>query len=203
MPSVEVETQLADAGGFPEVAGLMKEAQGVVYGIINFDKPIVSAINGTAGGAGLAAALLADISVVGKSVTLIDGHIRFGVVAGDHAAMIWPLLCGLAKAKYHILLTSTPITGAEAERIGLVSLAVDESDVLEVALDIASGLARGPQHALRWTKRVLNHWLRDAAPIFEASMAYEAIGFFGEDHVEALQAIRDDRPPAFARPVSW
>jgi enoyl-CoA hydratase len=84
-----------------------------------------------------------------------------------------------------------------------VSLAVDDSDVLEVALEIASGLARGPQHALCWTKRVLNHWLRDAAPIFEASLAYEAVRFFGGEHVEALQAIRDQRPPAFAESVPW
>ena len=202
MPSVDVDTQLADAGGFPEVTGLMKEALGVVYGIINCDKPIVSAINGAAGGAGLAAALLADISVAGESMVLTDGHIRFGVAAGDHAAIIWPLLCGLAKAKYHIL-TSTPLTGAEAERIGLVSLAVPDSDVLNVALDIASGLAQGPQHAIRWTKRVLNHWLRDAGPIFEASLAYEAVGFFGDEHVEALRSIRDQRPAAFAASVPW
>ena len=202
MPSVDVDTQLADAGGFPEVAGLMKEALGIVYGIINCDKPIVSAITGAAGGAGLAAALLADISVAGESIVLTDGHIRFGVAAGDHAAIIWPLLCGLAKAKYYIL-TSTPITGAEAERIGLVSLAVPDADVLDVAVDVASGLAQGPQHAIRWTKRVLNHWLRDAGPIFEASLAYEAVGFFGDDHVEALRSIKDQRPPAFAASVPW
>ena len=202
MPSVDVDTQLADAGGFPEVTGLMKEALSIVYGVINCDKPIISAINGAAGGAGLAAALLADVSVAGESKVLTDGHIRFGVAAGDHAAIIWPLLCGLAKAKYHIL-TSTPITGAQAERIGLVSLAVPDADVLDVALDIASGLAHGPQHAIRWTKRVLNHWLRDAGPIFEASLAYEAVGFFGDEHAEALRSIRDARPPAFPASVAW
>ena len=180
----------------------MKESLAIVYGIINCDKPIISAINGAAGGAGLAAALLADISVAGEHMVLIDGHIQFGVAAGDHAAIIWPLLCGLAKAKYHIL-TSKPITGAEAERIGLVSLAVPNADVLAVAIDLASGLAQGPQYAIRWTKRALNHWLRDAGPIFEASLAYEAVGFFGDEHSEALRAIRDQRPPAFATSVPW
>ncbi len=201
MPSVEVDTQLADAGKFPEVAGLMKESMRIVYGVINCDKPIISAINGDAGGAGLAAALLFDISIAGKDVNLIEGHLRFGVTALDHSAILWPLLCGLAKAKYHIL-TSVSITGAQAERIGLVSLAVDDAKVLDTALEIAGQIARGPQHALRWTKRILNHWVRQAAPIFEASLAFEAVSFFGDEHIEALEAIRDQRTPAFPW-VAW
>lgn len=173
----------------------------IVYGVINCDKPIISAINGDAGGAGLAAALLSDISVAGRGVNLIEGHLRFGVTAGDHSAILWPLLCGLAKARYHIL-TSTSITGAQAERIGLVSLAVDDAEVVDTALEIAGQIARGPQHAVRWTKRILNHWVRQAAPIFEASLAFEAVGFFGDEHVEALEAIRDQRAPAFPS-VAW
>ncbi|MGG6496589.1 UNVERIFIED_CONTAM: enoyl-CoA hydratase-related protein, partial [Bacteroidetes bacterium 56_B9] len=89
-----------------------------VYNLINCSKPIVSAIRGTAVGAGLAVALLADISVAGRDVKIIDGHTRLGVAAGDHSVIIWPLLCGLAKARYY-LLTNEPLTGEEAERIGL------------------------------------------------------------------------------------
>ena len=100
-----------------------KEARDMVYNLINCNKPVVSAINGPAVGAGLALAVLADISIAGASARLIDGHTKLGVAAGDHAAIIWPLLCGMAKAKYHLLLCET-LTGAQAERIGLVSLAV-------------------------------------------------------------------------------
>jgi len=91
--------------------------------MINLDKPVVSAINGVAVGAGLVVALLSDISIMSETARFTDGHTRLGVVAGDHAAIVWPLLCGMAKAKYY-LLTSDFIDGREAERIGLVSLCV-------------------------------------------------------------------------------
>ncbi len=105
-----------------------KEAREMVYNLINCSKPVVSAINGAAVGAGLVVAILADISIAAKSARLIDGHTKLGVAAGDHAAIIWPLLCGMAKAKYYLLLCE-PITGEEAERIGLVSLAVPDEEL--------------------------------------------------------------------------
>src|SRR5581483_9638669 len=100
----------------------MREAADVVYSIMDCDKPVISAINGVAVGAGLAVAMLADISIMAEEAKITDGHVRLGVGAGDHAAIIWPLLCGMAKAKYY-LLTAEFIDGKEAERIGLVSLA--------------------------------------------------------------------------------
>lgn len=57
-------------------------------------------------------------------------------MAGDHAALIWPILCGMAKSKYY-LLTGEAISGKEAERIGLVSLCVAQEDVLPKSLEIA------------------------------------------------------------------
>jgi len=148
-------------------------------------------------GAGLAVALMADISVIGEDVRLTDGHLRLGVVAGDHAAIIWPLLCGMAKAKYY-LLTSDFIDGPEAERIGLVSRCVPGERVLEEALAIADRLATGPQQAARWTKRTLNHWLRAAVPGFDASVAYEMLTFLGDDVREGTTAIRERRDPKFS-----
>ena len=111
----------------------MREARDIVYNVINCSKPIVSAVHGPAIGAGLAVAMLADVSVVGRTARIIDGHTRIGVAAGDHAAICWPLLCGMAKAKYY-LLTCETLTGEEAERIGLVSLCVDDDQVLDTAL---------------------------------------------------------------------
>ena len=102
-------------------ARVLREARDLVYGVINCSKPVVSAIRGPAVGAGLVVALLADVSVAGRSAKIVDGHTRLGVAAGDHAAICWPLLCGMAKAKYY-LLSCAPLTGEEAERIGLVSL---------------------------------------------------------------------------------
>ena len=174
----------------------LREARDVVYNMINCTKPIISAVRGPAVGGGLVCALLSDISVVSRTAKLIDGHTRLGLAAGDHAAIIWPLLCGMARAKYHLLMCTT-ITGEEAERIGLVSMAVDDADVQAKALEIASTLADGPPTAIRLTKYTMNHWLRMAGPIFDASLAFEFHGFTGPELKEGLAAIREKRKPLF------
>jgi len=184
------------SGDYRRVAAMAGEASRIVTGMIDCEKPIISAINGTAVGAGLAVALMADISIIAADARLTDGHLRLGVVAGDHAAVIWPLLCGMAKAKYY-LLTADFITGEEAERIGLVSRCVERGQVLPEALAVAERIATGPQDAARWTKRTLNHWLRTAIPAFDASVAYEMLSFLGADVREGAQALQERREPSF------
>ena len=178
------------------VARTLREAADLVYNMINLDKPVISAINGVAVGAGLVVALLADVSIIAETARFTDGHTRLGVAAGDHAAIIWPLLCGMAKAKYY-LLTSDFIDGREAERIGLVSRCVPADKVMETALGVAEALAGGSQHAIRFTKRALNNWLRQAGPIFDQSLALEMLCFGFEDVKEGARAIREKRAPSF------
>jgi enoyl-CoA hydratase len=175
---------------------VMREARDLVHNILNCSKPIVSAVHGPAVGAGLVAAILADVSVVGRTAKIIDGHTRLGVAAGDHAAICWPLLCGMAKAKYY-LLTCEALSGEEAERIGLVSLCVDDDAVHARALAIATDLAAMAQPALRYTKHSLNAWYRQAGPIFDASLGLEFLGFGGPDVAEGLASHREKRTPAF------
>jgi enoyl-CoA hydratase len=173
-----------------------KEASDLVYNLINCSKPVVSAIRGNAVGAGLAIALLADVSVAAEDARILDGHTRLGVAAGDHAVIIWPLLCGLAKARYH-LLTNKPLSGADAERIGLVAVAVPDDRVLDTAFDIARTLCAGSATAMRWTKHALNNWLRLAGPSFDTSLALEFLGFRLADARAGLAAVRDKRKPNF------
>lgn len=182
---------------FPSVVKTLHEARALVAGVIECDKPIISAINGPAAGAGLAVALLADISIIGEDVKFTDGHLRIGLAAGDHAAIIWPLLCGMAKAKY-FLLTADQIDGREAERIGLVSKAVPREQVLDEALAVAQRLATGPQYATQWTKHALNNWLRLAMPTFESSLGLEMLTFFSPDANEGMSAFLERRKPDFA-----
>jgi enoyl-CoA hydratase len=188
-----VERQI---GNYDLVTSMLREMSDLVYNMANCEKPIVSAINGVAVGAGLVVALLADISICAADARLGDGHVRLGVAAGDHAAIIWPLLCGLAKAKYY-LLTGEMVTGQEAERIGLVSKALPREEVLAEAMSVASRLATGPQLAVRLTKRALNGWIRNAGPIFDQSAAYEMLTFMGEDIKEGLASLREKRAPQF------
>ena len=173
-----------------------KEARDLVYNIVNCNKPIVSAINGVAVGAGLVVGILADVSIAGKSARIIDGHTRLGVAAGDVACIIWPLLCGLAKAKYY-LLTCRPVTGEEADRMGLVSMCVEDDALQRTALEVAQELARGAQSAIRWTKYALNNWLRLAGPSFDTSTALEMLGFAGAEVREGLAAHQEKRSPKF------
>jgi enoyl-CoA hydratase len=172
------------------------EARDLVYNVINCPKPIVSAITGPAVGAGLAVGLLADISIATPEARIVDGHTKLGVAAGDHAVIVWPLLCGLAKAKYHLLLCE-PLDGAEAERIGLVSLCVPADELEERALAIAVRLAEGAQPAIRHTKLALNNWLRLAGPAFDASLALEFLDMTGSDVHEGVAAVREKRTPNF------
>ena len=184
-------------GNPEEIAGQMQEASDLVHGMINLDKPVISAINGVAVGAGLAVALLADISIASERARITDGHTRLGVAAGDHAALIWPLLCGIAKAKYY-LLTCDFLDGKEAERIGLVSMAVPHEELMSTAMEVAVKLATGPQPAIRWTKRSVNQWLRMAGHTsFDYSLALEMMGFFGDDVKEGLAAVKEKRSPDF------
>src|SRR5690349_782660 len=177
-------------------ARVWREARDLVYNMLNCSKVVISAINGPAVGAGLAAALMADIPIAAKDARLIDGHTRLGVAAGDHAAIIWPLLCGMAKAKYY-LLTCDTISGEEAERLGLVSLTCEEGELRDKALEVARKMAAGPQTALRWTKYTLNNWLRMAGPAFDASLALEVLGFTGPEVREGLASLREKRTPNF------
>jgi enoyl-CoA hydratase len=179
---------------------VLREARDLVVNVLDCSKPIISAVHGPAVGAGLVAALLADISIVGRTARIIDGHTRLGVAAGDHAAVCWPLLCGMAKAKY-LLLTCDPLSGEEAERIGLVSLCVDDDQVQARALEVAVQLAAGAQSALRWTKHTLNHWYRAQLPAFDASLAYEFLGFGLPDAREGLASHQEKRPPTFTGPA--
>jgi enoyl-CoA hydratase len=180
---------------------VLREARDLVYNILNCSKPIVSAIQGPAVGAGLVIGLLADVSIAARSARIIDGHTRLGVAAGDHAAIVWPLLCGMAKSKYYLLLCE-PVSGEEAERIGLVSRCVDDAELHEVALDVARRLAGGSQSAIRWTKYALNNWLRMAGPVFDTSLALEFMGFAGPDVREGVAAFREKRQPRFSGPAS-
>ena len=173
-----------------------KEARDLVYNIINCSKPIVSALNGVAVGAGLVAGLLADISIAGKSAKIVDGHTRLGVAAGDSAIINWPLLCGMAKAKY-LLLLCEPVDGEQAEKYGLVSLCVEDDELQDKALEIAMRLAAGAPSAIRWTKYALNNWYRMAGPAFDASTALEMLGFAGPEAQEGIDAHREKRKPNF------
>ena len=190
-----IEEMISD---YDALVRVWKEARDLVYNLVNCTKPVVAAIEGPAVGAGLAVALLSDISIAGKTARILDGHTRLGVAAGDHSVIIWPLLCGLNKAKYYLMLNE-PLSGEEAERIGLVSLCAEDAEVYPSALKAAQSLAKGSPNAIRWTKYALNNWLRMMGPNFDTSLALEFMGFLGPDAKEGLASLKEKRKPNFQK----
>jgi len=195
-PGGDLDEVTEATGDIAAVPGELRGMHDLVGNLVALDKPVVSAINGFAAASGLAVALTADISIMAADATITDGHVLGGLVAGDHAALVWPLLCSMSKAKYY-LLTGFSMDGVEAERIGLVTMALPPDEVVPRALEVAAHLAAGPQLAIRWTKRALNGWYRQAAPIFEHSTALELLSLFHPDAAEGVAAVRERRPPVF------
>ncbi len=113
-----------------------------------FQVATIFCIRGPAVGAGLAVNLLCDISLTSRSSKIIDGCTCLGVVVGHHAAIIWPLLCGMAKAKYYLMQCET-IAGEEAERIGLISLCVEDAKLEEKSLEVGAKPAHGSATAMQ------------------------------------------------------
>lgn len=182
---------------YDKLLRLWKEARDLVYVMLNCNKPMVSAIRGACAGAGLAAALLCDIAIASRTAKIVDGHTRLGVAAGDHAVLLWPFLCGMARAKYYLMLCE-PLSGAEAERIGLIARAVEDDCVEDEAMKIAQRLADGAPNALHMTKFALNRALKTLEPAFDLSTALEMLGFAGAEIREGLAAHREKRSPDFS-----
>lgn len=175
---------LSANGEWPRLIEAYQETRDIVLGVIECTKPVVAAIEGAAVGGALAAALVADISVAGKSARIVDPHTLMGLVAGDGASIIWPLLCGIARAKLY-LLTGEALNGQSAADIGLVSLAVEDDQVVERAITLARKMAVQPSAAVRWTKHSINGWLRMATPMFDHSLALEFITLKSPEFLEA------------------
>lgn len=172
------------------------EARRIVGGLLDLEKPIVAAINGPAVGLGATIALLCDVIFIAESGHVADPHVRVGVVAGDGGALVWPLLVGPARAKEY-LMTGDPVPGPEAERIGLVNHVVADDALHDRAMGFAQRLARGAPQAVQHTKTAVNLVLRQAWPVFEASLASEMLSFTRNDHREAVASFLEKREPGF------
>lgn len=192
-----------DFNWFPSLDSIQKldalrlEARQLIWDLLDIELPVVCGVNGAAVGLGASIALLCDIVVMADTATLLDPHVRVGIVAGDGGAVIWPLVLGPARAKQY-LLTGDPVTAPEALQLGLVNEVVPADDLAERAMAWAQRLAAGAPLALRYTKLAINQQLRRALlESFDLSTALEITTLASEDHKEALAALREKRPPNF------
>lgn len=199
--------RIFSAGGdfnwFPQLDDLAKlehlrrDAKQLVWDLLDVELPIVAALPGPAVGLGASIALLCDTIFMAPEATLVDPHVRVGIVAGDGGVAIWPLVLGPARAKQY-LLTGDPVGAEEAVRMGLANRVVPAERLHQEALDFAKRLAAGAPLALRYTKQAVNKLLKDALnTAFDTSTALEIVTFQSEDHREALAALREKRAPIF------
>jgi enoyl-CoA hydratase len=170
----------------------------LVRSFIDLDKPIVSAVNGYAMGAGTVIALLCDFIVMEESARLADGHLRAAIAAGDGGTIAWPLSVGLVRAKKY-LMTGDMIGAADALQMGLISEVAPDGASVERALDIARRLASGPQDAIRSTKRALNSYLRHGYLMgFEQALVSEHRHLGSPETLDALIGLGAAPKPAAA-----
>ncbi len=172
-------------------------AKRLIHNLLDVEQPIIAAINGHAVGLGATIALFSDVIIASENAKIGDPHVKVGLVAGDGGAVIWPLLCGLARAKEY-LMTGDLMSATEAERIGLINHVVPPDEVMPKAMALAHRLANGPTNAIRWTKLSCNKRLRDEINlVLDASLAVETISMLSEDHKEATRAFAEKREPQF------
>ena len=118
------------------------------------DKPVIAAINGAARGAGLDMALMCDLRIMAQSATLAETYINVGLIAGDGGTYYLPRLIGVPRA-LELFWTGRVLAAAEAERIGLVTRAVADAELMPVTCELARTIAAQPFEAVRAYKRAV------------------------------------------------
>lgn len=182
-----------------QLEALFHEARRIVYALLSIEQPIVASTRGPTVGLGATIALMSDFVVAAEDVVFADPHVQIGVVAGDGGTAIWPLLCGLGRAKRYLML-GEQIPAEEAERLGLVDWVVPVDDLETKTEELAVRLRSGPLQAIRGTKKALNkHLERAIADTLDLSLAVEKACFHTADHREAVNAFLEKRRPTYLR----
>ena len=165
----------------------------LVHRMLEIEKPIVAMVNGPAIGLGLTIALLCDSVVMADDATIGDPHVNLGLVAGDGAAVVLPLLIGPHRAK-ELLLTGKRITGIEAAAMGMINRSVPADELASAAYGLAREYAVQPTYAARATKMAVNRYLRwMVEQTLDVSLAYEAISRELPEYPEAVEAWKQRR----------
>jgi 2-(1,2-epoxy-1,2-dihydrophenyl)acetyl-CoA isomerase len=176
---------------------IRKGWQRLIAAVLDAEKPVVCALNGTAAGGGAHLALACDLIVMAEEARLIEVFVRRGILPDAGGCFILPRIVGVQRAK-EIMFFGDDVGAAMAERIGLVNAVVPTSEVEKTASQWAERLAAGPTKAIALTKWLLNRSLdSDRLTAFqEESWAQEAVTGT-EDSKEGVASFVERRPPAF------
>lgn len=176
---------------------IRKGWQRLIAAILDAEKPVVCALNGTAAGGGAHLALACDLIVMSDEARLIEVFVRRGIIPDAGGCFILPRIVGVQRAK-EIMFFGDDVDAATAERFGLVNAVVPASELDKAATQWAERLAVGPTKAIALTKWLLNRSLdSDRLTAFqEESWAQEA-ATTTEDCMEGRSSFAERRPPVF------
>jgi enoyl-CoA hydratase len=189
-----------EAGAYDDgFSDLFVEGVAIARNILSVRRPMIAAVNGDAIGMGATLALFCDIVYMAHEARIGDPHVQAGLVAADGGVVLWPLLVGVNRAKEY-LMTGDLVTGADAERMGLVNHAVARDELDDAVMAMARRLAKGASLAIRFNKQLVNKELEDRVTrLYEMAYAMEAITFRSADHIEAVRAFGAREMPKFTR----
>ncbi|WP_405839236.1 enoyl-CoA hydratase-related protein [Streptomyces platensis] len=172
-------------------------AQRLITAVLDCEKPVIAAVNGTAAGLGAHLALACDLVLAAESARFIEVFVRRGLVPDGGGAYLLPRLIGPQRAK-ELLFFGDALSAAEAERLGLVNRVVPDGELAKTVREWAERLAAGPTRALALTKQLVNASLdADRSTAFAAEATAQEINMTTADAQEGVASFVARRRPTF------
>ncbi|MEU9475546.1 enoyl-CoA hydratase-related protein [Streptomyces sp. NPDC048191] len=176
---------------------LRQGAQRLIAAVLDCEKPVIAAVNGTAAGLGAHLAFACDLVLAAESARFIEVFVRRGLVPDAAGAYLLPRLLGPQRAK-ELMFFGDALPAADAARLGLVNRVVPDADLEKTARAWATRLACGPTRSLALTKHLVNTSLdTDRATAFAAEAWAQEINMRTEDAQEGLRAFVERREAGF------
>ncbi|MCP3760422.1 enoyl-CoA hydratase/isomerase family protein [Streptomyces sp. TBY4] len=172
-------------------------AQRLITAVLDCEKPVIAAVNGTAAGIGAHLALACDLVIAAEPARFIEVFVRRGLVPDGGGAYLLPRLLGPQKAK-ELMFFGDAVPAAEAERLGLVNRVVPAEALEDTAREWAERLAQGPTRALALTKQLVNASLdSDRATALAAEATAQELNMTTADANEGVASFVERRTPKY------
>jgi len=195
----DVSTMGGDRDNSPRTTKdrIWETIQAVPKRLAGMDTPTIAAVNGIATGGGVDVALACDIRVCAASARFAETYARLGLIPGAGGAYFLPRIVGTARA-LELLWTAEFIDAETAERIGIVNHVYPDESFLDEAMALAGRIAAAAPLSVRYIKRTVYRSLAtDMLTSFDLVSSHMTVVRASEDHVEAVAAFREKRPPEF------
>ncbi|MET8754834.1 enoyl-CoA hydratase-related protein [Streptomyces sp. NPDC004667] len=198
----DLRSQPPTAPQAPRIAGDVSRmirlgAQRLITAVLDCEKPVIAAVNGTAAGIGAHLALACDLVIAAEGARFIEVFVRRGLVPDGGGAYLLPRLLGPQKAK-ELLFFGDAVPAEEAARLGLVNKVVPADGLEAAARAWAERLAQGPTRALALTKQLVNASLDgDRATALAAEATAQELNMTTADANEGVAAFKERRTPEY------